>query len=91
MDVGRFAAPPQEFNSEFDGVRAEASEPIGLYPVLVRGDRSSLAPARWPMGKIHPQENWATEYLKLVPTLFDRTKFTANSPPNQDAQDDPIS
>ena len=43
------------------------------------------------MGKILPQENWATEYLKLVPTLFDRTKFTANSPPNQDAQDDAIS
>ena len=34
------------------------------------------------MGKIRPEENWATECPKLVPTLFDRTKFTANSPRN---------
>jgi len=42
------------------------------------------------MGKIHPQENWATEYLKLVPTLFDFTKFISNSCCNRYVQDGPI-
>ena len=43
------------------------------------------------MGKIHPQENWATEYLKLVPTLFGRTKFTVTSPSIQDSPNGTIS
>jgi hypothetical protein len=43
------------------------------------------------MGKIHSQENWATEYLKLEKIIFGRTKLMANSFGVQDTLDGPIS
>jgi hypothetical protein len=43
------------------------------------------------MGKIHPQEACAAEYLKLGKVIFGRTKFIENSFGGQDALDGPIS
>ncbi len=43
------------------------------------------------MGKIHPQEACAAEYLRLGKIIFGRTKFIENSFGGQDALDSPIS